>query len=205
MRILIVGASGRTGKVMLEQALERGHEVTAFVRTPSKLREYAAPVKVVKGDVYAEDSLFEAMAGQDAVMAVFGGRVKQTGPVRTTGVRNILTAMEQHGTSRLIVLSAFGVGDTRDRGPYSRLIWKLIPAELEDLEGQEEAVRNSRVDWVLVRPTILTNGRLTKQYQVGEDLTVGLFPRISRADVAHFMLDQLESDEWLHRTPGITV
>lgn len=144
------------------------------------------------------------MAGQEAVIAAFGDPVKHSGPVRTIGMRNIVAAMKRQSTPRLIVLSALGAGDSRDRGPYTRLIWKVIPAEFEDLEGQEEHVRSSGVDWVLVRPTILTTGRLTKQYEVGEALRVGLIPRISRADVAHFMLDQLASDEWVRRTPGIT-
>lgn len=214
MRIVLVGGTGRTGDRLLVQALELGHEVTALVRAPSKLphrlhrpggRGGTAPLlRVVRGEVRDRRALAEALAGREAVVSALGGRVRAEGRVRTEGTAAILDAMRAAGVRRLIIESAFGAGETRDRGPYCRWVRRLVRREYEDVEGMEELVRRSGLGWILVRPTLLTGGRLTRRYRVDEDLRVGWLPRISRADVAHFMLSQLSGDRWLRRAPGIT-
>lgn len=214
MRIVIVGATGRTGARLLVQALETGHEVTAFVRSPSKLpRRLYRPragvsvsprLRVVRGTVRDRGAAAEAVRGAEAVLSAVGGRVRREGRVRTEGMATLVDAMEAAGVRRLVALSAFGAGDTRDRGPYGRWITRVVADEYEDTEGMEGVVRRAGLDWVLVRPTLLTRGPRTGDYRVGEDLEVGWFPRVSRADVAHFMLSQLTGDRWLRRAPGIT-
>jgi uncharacterized protein YbjT (DUF2867 family) len=100
--------------------------------------------------------------------------------------------------------SAFGVGDTATGSPYSRLLRVIVPAEIRDKEQQEQVIRESGLDWVIVRPTILTNGPLTERYRVGTDVRVWLAPRISRADVAHFMLGQLDGRNYVGNAVSIT-
>ena len=209
-----MGATGRTGSRLLAQALELGHEVTAFVRHPRKLpsRLYrpleggsVSPLlRVVRGHVRDRGALAEAVRGAEAVLSVFGGGVRKEGRVLTEGMQAVTGAMKSAGVRRLVVESAFGAGDSRDRGPYCRWVRRVVRSEYADTEAMEAVVRESGLDWVLVRPTLLTNRRLTRRYRVAEDLEVGWFPRIPRADVAHFMLTQLTGDRWLHRTPGIT-
>lgn len=214
MRIVILGATGRTGSRLLAQALELGHEVTALVRSPAKLpRRLYRPLeggsvspllRVVVGRVRDRQALAGAVRGGEAAVSALGGRVRKEGRIRTEGTAALVGAMEAAGVRRLIVESAFGAGDSRDRGPYCRWIRRVVGSEFEDMEAMEAVVRSSRLDWVLVRPTVLTNGRLTRRYRVAEDLEVGWLPRISRSDVAHFMLAQLTGDRWTGRAPGIT-
>lgn len=214
MRIVIAGATGRTGRRLLAQALERGHEVTAFVRTPAKLpgRLYrphgggsVSPLlRVVAGHVRDRGALAEAVEGAEAVVTAFGGRVRKEGRVRTEGAAALVGAMKAAGVRRLVALSAYGAGESRNGGPYARWIRRLIPAEYEDTEGMERIVRRSGLAWVLVRPTLLMNRRLTRRYRAAEDLEVGWFPRIARGDVAHFMLGEVTGDRWTGRAPGLT-
>lgn len=214
MRIVILGATGRTGDRLLAQALELGHEVTVLVRSPAKLppRLYpllgggsASPLlRVVEGNVRDRRAVAEAVAGREAVLSALGGRVRREGHVRTEGTAVLVDAMRVARVPRLVVESAFGAAETRDRGPYCRWIRRLVGPEIADVEGMEQVVRRSGLEGVLVRPTLLTGGRLTRRYRVAEDLEVGWLPRISRADVAHFMLSQLTGDRWLGRAPGIT-
>lgn len=211
---MIVGATGRTGAHLLAQALELGHEVTALVRSPRKLpgRLYrpleggsVSPLlRVVKGHVRDRAALAEAVRGREAVLSALGGRVGREGWVRTEGTQAVVAAMKAAGVRRLVAESAFGAGDSRDRGPYCRWIRRVVAREYEDTEGMESVVRESGLEWVLMRPTMLTGGRLTRRYRVAEDLEVGWFPRVYRADVAHFMLSQLTGDRWTGRAPGIT-
>lgn len=214
MRIVILGATGRTGDRVLAQALELGHEVAVLVRSPRRLPgrlrrplrggSTSTRLRIVEGDARDRRALAETLAGREAVLSALGGRVRSEGRIRTEGTAALVDAMRATGVSRLLVESAFGAGDTRDRGPYCRWIRRVVPREYEDTEGMEEVVRRSGLDWVLARPTALTGGRLTRRYRVAEDLEVGWLPRVSRADVAHFMLSQLTGDHWVGRAPGIT-
>jgi uncharacterized protein YbjT (DUF2867 family) len=112
--------------------------------------------------------------------------------------------MQMAGVPRFICESAFGVTGSRVDGPYAKIIRIVLRSRIRDKELQERRIFASSVDWVIVRPTILTNGPATGRYRAGADLRVGLFPRVSRADVADFMLRQLD-DPTLHRqTVGIT-
>lgn len=209
-----MGATGRTGDRLLVQALELGHEVTALVRSPRRLsgRLYrpleggsVSPLlRVVEGSVRDRAAVAEAVRGREAVLTAFGGRVGREGWVRAEGHEALVGTMRAAGVRRLVVESAFGAGDSRDRGPYCRWVRRVVRTEYEDTERMEDVVRESGLDWILVRPTLLTSGRPTRRYRVAEDLEVGWFPRIARGDVAHFMLSQLTGDRWTHRAPGIT-
>ena len=112
--------------------------------------------------------------------------------------------MQRGGTRGLICESAFGVGDSRWGGPYARFLRTVYWSRVAEMERQEEAVRASGVLWVIVRPTILTNGPRTGSYRVGMDLRLGFFPRVSRADVAHFMVRQLAETSFRQRAVAVT-
>lgn len=207
-RVLIFGASGRTGRRLVEQALERGYTVTAFVRKPSRLTVEHSRLTVAVGDVLDADSVDLAMREQEAVICALGHR-RYLGPSRilSRGTRNILEAMEAHGAHRLVCQTSLGIGDSAGRmGLYYTffVIPVILPFYFWDKTRQERAIADSRVDWVIVRPGVLTGGeprgRLRHGRKVGNYLwTV----RVSRADVAAFMLDQLEDDTYLGRAPGV--
>jgi putative NADH-flavin reductase len=248
-RLLVFGATGGTGRQLVEQALQQGYVVTAFARDPSKIRLTHENLRVVQGDVLQPDSVEAAVAGQEAVLSALGVRppVKILIPIvvatqiivrtvslsrsvallielgvpilsillltrrRTTlseGTRNIVQAMERAGTKRFVCESSLGVGDSKWKlGIFHNLI--AIPLFLRnilaDKEVQEQVIARSNLDWVIVRPTALTHGPQRNQYRAGADVGHWFFPsRISRADVAAFMLEQVRGGEYLRKTPGLS-
>lgn len=248
MRLLVFGATGGTGRALVEQALEQGHTVTAFARDPTKIRATHQNLTIARGNMLDVASVEAAVHGQDAVLSALGTRLPilaivvfgfafqalarllaLTGPVglavriagpllalliltrRTTalseGTRNIVRAMEKHGVRRLICESSLGVADSKGRlGIFYNLI--LVPLLLRgmfaDKAAQEQLIQASTLDWVIVRPSSLTNGPRKGVYRAGLDIGHWFRPtRISRADAADFMLKQLTDDTWLRKTPGV--
>ena len=202
MRILIFGATGGTGRHLVEQALRQQHDVTAFVRDPAKLPFQDERLSVVVGDVRHPEAVRNAVAGQEAALSALGVR-PGTPPVVAEGVGNIVAAMEAHGVQQLIVESAFGVTDTH-RGFYAAVLWRIIKPLMRDKEAMEASVRGTLLDWTIVRPTALTNGKRRGTYRSGTNLRVSFYPYISRADVADFMLSQLTDRSYVHDTPTVT-
>jgi putative NADH-flavin reductase len=203
--VLILGASGGTGAVLVTEALARGHVVTALSRNPATALEAAVRPRVVAGNVLDSRCMESLVADQDVVIWAVGARAgERAAHVCAVGTKNVLWAMETAGVRRFICESAFGVGESRRGGPYARILRIVLRARVRDKEMQERSIFTSSVDWVIVRPTILTNGPATGRYRVGTDLQVGLFPRISRADVADFMLRQIEDRTFLRLAVGIT-
>ena len=203
MNIVIFGATGATGRCLVEQALDQGYDVTAFARNPSALTLRHVRLSIVAGDVFQKAPVEEAVAGQGAVLCAIGGhdrlRVALSGHPRqpglcTIGTRNILDAMKTRGVSRLICLSAWGVGESKGRVPviFRNVIFPLLmKEEYEDKEAQEQLIRQSPLDWTIVRPARLTNGPRTGSYRMQSSLEFSWQSRISRADVADCMLRQL--------------
>jgi putative NADH-flavin reductase len=203
MNIVIFGATGATGRCLVEQALSQGHNVRAFARNPLAFPTRHANLSIVAGDVSHPENVEEAVASQDAVLCAIGGhdrlRVALSGHPRqpalcTTGTRNILEAMKKSGVTRLICLSAWGIGDSKDRVPvvFKSIIFPLLmKEEYEDKEAQEQLIEQSSIDWTIIRPTRLTNGPRTGSYRMKSALEFSLRSSISRADVADCMLKQL--------------
>jgi putative NADH-flavin reductase len=208
MRLLIVGATGGTGRELVRQALERGHEVTAFARRPSKLGITHERLAVARGDVLDPASVEAAAAGQDAVLCALGHkRWFYPNRILSEGTRNLIRAMEKESVRRLICETALGVGDSWGRmGLYYTLFVGvfILPFYFFDKLRQERVIRGSSLDWVIVRPGALTNGRKRGTYRQGSGVGHWLWTvRISRADVADFMLNQLTSDAYLRQSPGV--
>jgi|SRR5262245_18886346 len=207
-RVLIIGATGGTGRELVAQALERGYEVTAIARNPAKLSVSHASLHVVQGDVLDASSVEAAVRGQDAVLSALGHR-KYFPPSRilSNGTRNILHAMESQRVSRFVCETSLGVGNSVGRMGVLYTFFNIplvLPFYYWDKTRQERAIAASHLDWVIVRPAALMNGEKRGRVRHGN---VGSFlwtNRISRADTAAFMLDQLESDEYLRQTPGIS-
>jgi len=187
MNIAVFGATGGTGREVVTQALEQGHRVTAFVRTPSKLGVQNAALHVVQGDAMNPSAVEETVKGQDAVISALG--VSRGAPLTicSQGTMNIISAMKYANVRRLVVESAYGTGETK-RGLYGNGVWMLIPSRIKDKGVMEKIVSETPLDWVISRPVRLTNGPRTGVYRSGFAISVGLFPKISRADTAEFML-----------------
>ncbi|HSU13949.1 SDR family oxidoreductase [Longimicrobium sp.] len=208
MNLVVFGASGGTGRELVKQALGHAHTVRAFVRNPDKLKVIHHRLEVVQGDVTDRKAVAEAIRGQDAVLSALGVNDRKPNTVLSDGVRNILASMKKQKVRRLIFVSSLGVGDSKGQlGPLYN--WILLPSLLKnifaDKEKAEELIREASLDWTIVRPGSLNNGRLTAKYRTGAEAAAKkkLLPRISRADVADFMLHVLERNEQIGQTPAI--
>jgi putative NADH-flavin reductase len=207
MKLLIIGSTGGTGRELVKQALERGHQVTAFARSPSKLGMSHHNLRVAQGDVTNYASVESAVSGQDAILCALGTKVLRKNTIQSDGTRNIVEAMQKTGVKRLIVETSLDVGDSR--GQLGFLFAHVIRATLlrnifEDKELQERIVRESGLDWVIARPAMLTDGPYTGKYRAGFSASDKIARKISRADVADFMLKQAKSSEFLRQTPGLS-
>jgi len=206
MKLVVFGSTGSIGHQLVVQALEQGHTVTAFARNPAKLEIEHASLTVVQGDALDSASVEKAVDGQDAVLCSLGAGAK--GTTRSEGTRNIVGAMEKAGVSRFICLSTLGVGNSRANLNF---FWKhimfglLLRRAYADHISQEDYVKESRLDWTIVRPGAFTDGNRTGVYRHGFPSTDKTIKgKISRADVADFMLKQLTDRTYLHETPGLS-
>ena len=208
MNLLVFGATGGTGRQLAIQALAQGHTVTAFVRQPPKLQLSQTNLRVVQGDVLDYAAVQRALPGHDAVLSALGAPGNQNDAVRSIGTRHILRAMQDAGIRRFICLTTLGMGDSKAALPWFYTYF-LVPLFLRhafaDSEIQEDCIRQSAADWTIARPAALTDGPLTKQYQHGFPATTnGLRMKISRADVADFMLRQLHDPAYLRKAASLS-
>lgn len=206
MKIIIFGATGSVGRHLVDQSLADGHTVTAFARDPSALVASHPRLAHRAGDVLDPTVVLDAVHGHDAVVVALGAGRK--GIVRATGTRNIVAAMHRHGLRRLVCTSTLGAGDSY---PALNFFWKrimfglLLRAAFADHQAQEDVIRRSDLDWVIVRPGAYTDGPATGVYKFGFAATEkDIALRISRADVARFMLHQLTGTSWLRQSPGLS-
>ena len=200
-KLLILGATGGTGQQLLAQALEAGHEVTVFARSPDKIQVQHDRLQVVAGTVTDDGAMLsQAVRGQDAVISALGRgmSLKSTSLIQRS-IPVVLSAMQTHRVRRLIFTSAIGVGDTVRHAPlFSRIMIRLLLRDIyADKAAGEALIRCSGLDWTLVQPAQLTNGPLTRRYRVGERLELRGIPKIARADVAHFILSQLDDTAYI--------
>jgi putative NADH-flavin reductase len=206
MNLFVVGATGRTGRELVDQAVARGHRVTALVRSPEKLVMPRDGLTALRGDPLSPEAIGRVLAGHDAVLSAIG----PPGPGRTTVVqdsaRAIVTAMKATGTRRLIVLSvALLFPGTGLIGAALRRTF--LRGVADDSQEMEQIVRATELDWTIVRPPRLTNGARTESYAGSVDRlppgSGGGAASISRADVAHFLLDEVERPAHVGRLVGI--
>ena len=206
MKVLIIGATGATGKILMREALAQGHEVTALARNPSAVASEDHRLRVVEGNALDASSLEAAVAGQEAVLSALGTRSARPTTLFSESTHNLIGAMDKHGVRRLVCITGVGVGDSKGHVGflYDRIIRPFVVKNIyEDKERQEEEIKQSDLDWVIVRPAQLTDEPAKGEYGVylKGSYTV---KTISRADVAAFMLAQLTDDTYVHKTPVIS-
>jgi putative NADH-flavin reductase len=209
MRICILGASQGTGAEAARTALERGHEVTAFARSPAKLVLEHPRLTRLKGDFHSRDSVDGAVRGHDAVIITASATslraFKENPNYFSQGTSYAIEAMKAHGVRRIVVLSAFGTGESRklmNAVMRTLVVSWLLKGAFADHERQETLVKQSGLDWVIARPGRLTNGPAHKKYVT--KTAIEPFPSsISRADVADFLVTAAEADTWVHQAVQI--
>ncbi|MGW4847815.1 NAD(P)-dependent oxidoreductase [Nocardia brasiliensis] len=206
MKIAVFGATSTVGRLVVEQALAEGHQVTAFTRSATGLTQRHERLDIVEGDVLDSNSVQRAVAGQDAVLVSLGAGRK--GVIRAEGTRAVIEAMNRTGVKRLIVQTTLGVGDSKANLNF---LWKyvmfglLLRQAFADHVQQEVYVRASDLDWTIVRPSAFTDGPRTGGFRRGFPADErGLSLKIARADIAAFMLEQLTDTTYLRQAPGIS-
>ncbi|WP_291100109.1 MULTISPECIES: NAD(P)-dependent oxidoreductase [unclassified Empedobacter] len=207
MKIIVFGATGSVGEKIVNQALEKGYSVTAFVRNPEKLTSKNHPnLNIFQGDVLNLADVKEAVKNQDVVLCALGdGKI---GKIRAEGTKQIITALKDSTTNRFICQSTIGAGNS-----YTNLnfIWKyvmfgfLLKKVLPDHNLQEKHIMESDLDYTIVRPSALTDGEISTNYQENFDETIKkLSLKISRSDVANFMIQQIDSKKYLKKAVSIS-
>lgn len=189
--VLVLGATGGTGRWVVSRALEAGHHVTAFVRDAERVRQSHVNLRIEVGDALDEASVARVVPGHDAVICALGTPGRHPVPVRTRGTQAALRAMAEHGVPRLIVLSSYGIGDSRSKLPWwmrTLMVPILLGPAFEDHESQERLVRQSDVSWTIVRPPFLTDGPATDDPLIATELPRSRM-KVSRADVAGVLVD----------------
>jgi putative NADH-flavin reductase len=200
--LLVVGAAGRTGRLIVEEALAAGHVVTAFVRRPDALGRQHDRLTVVQGDVLNAADVAGAIKGKGAVLSALG--VKGRGPttVFSAGMANVLAAMEAHGVRRVVAISTAGLDPDPDVPLAMKLVSNLIVARMfrnlyRDQTQMEKVLAASDTDWTVVRATMLTDKPATGTYRAGEKLSRP--ERIGRADLAAYLLACLDDPQTIHK------
>jgi uncharacterized protein YbjT (DUF2867 family) len=207
-KILVLGATGGTGRLIVAQALGRGYDVTALVRSAEKARDLTG-AKLIVGDVRDEKALRQALKGRDAVVSALGTPASPFREVTflSSATRGLVSAMKSEQVLRLICITGIGAGDSAGHGGFvfDNLIFPLLLRKVyADKNRQEAIVRDSGLDWILVRPSVLNNKPSRDTIQALTELSGFHGGTISRADVARFVLDQVRDDTWVHRSPLIT-
>lgn len=208
--VLVIGGTGPTGIEICKQLLEAGIKVRVLVRPLSRLPSDLLPLlEVAQGDVLNSDAMIAAMRGIDAVVSALGTPLQRK-PITllSRGTQNIVHAMQQAGITRLLCITGMGTGDSRGHGGflYDCVILPLLLGQIYiDKERQELIVRASEMDWTLIRPAFLTNGIRTGQYRcINQFERHDRMGKISRADVAHFVVQELLHGVYLRRIVNLS-
>jgi len=205
MKIVVFGASGKTGLLLVDEALTSGHEVVAYVRKPESIKSEHPNLKVVAGYLNEKDKLKSVISGSDACISTLGGAslTKHSREI-IEGIDNIVSIMEQESVARFIYLSSFGAGDSRRYMPQPVRfliadIMLLVP--FADHNTNEGRITKSQLNWTIVRPGGLTNGAKTDNLKHGCEMTkIKGSISISRSNVAAFLLNQVSNKDYANKS-----
>ena len=208
MKVLVLGATGGTGRLIVREAMAKGHSVVALVRPRANAPDLAG-ARLIEGDARDEGALTRALEGCDAVVSSLGTAISPFREVTllSMATQALVAAMGQRHVRRLVCITGMGAGDSRGHGGflYDRLILPLLLRKVyEDKDRQEDVIRASSLDWVIVRPAVLNDEAARGHVRAVTDLSGVHGGKIARADVACFVVDQLTEDTWLRRTPLVS-
>ena len=200
MKIVVFGGTGKTGSLLIEQALAKGHHVTAYVRNSQSIKIENPSLKIVVGNLSETLKLKDALVGAEACFSTLGGKsLTKRSPELVLGIDNIVKITEQEVVPKFIYLSSFGAGESKKLMPAILkffLVDLFLRVPLADHNLNEKRIMNSKLHWTIVRPGGLTDGPLTRSINHGTEAFKQGKSNISRADVAAFMLDQLDNYEY---------
>ncbi|MGY4691404.1 NAD(P)-dependent oxidoreductase [Salibacterium sp. K-3] len=208
MKLLVFGATGRTGRIFVQKALAEGHEITVYVRDPSKLEQGPEKLTVVHGELMEKDKIEKAVQNQDAVISLLAPRRGVPGQPVAHAAADMVKAMEKHRVPRIIDVATPAVPDERDAFDAK---YKLMQAgertftkeQSEDIRRAAEAVRASDTDWTILRVPFLTNKPGTGKVKAGFPGKGEFRTTLTREDLADFILSQLTDDHYTGQAPMV--
>ena len=207
MKVLIFGASGGTGRFLVQEGLASGYLVTAFVRNPLSITIENKSLVVLKGDVLNPKDVENAMDGVDVVISALGNKTSnalwKSNTIISDGVKNIVSAMRKKEVKRLLFIASFGVNENIFL-PEKFFIRTVLKNLFADIPLQEKQIKESGLDWTIVHPARLVNTTKTGIYKMAEDLPIGLFSKIARADVADFLIKNIKTDSLIGKTVTVS-
>jgi len=206
--IALFGGSGRTGQPFLEKAVEAGYSVKALARQPAKIPQESERLSVLQGDVLKEQDVRQTIAGADVVVSLFGHVKGSPKLLQSDGTYNIIQAMQAEGIRKIISLSGGGLPFERDEPKLAdkliRGIMKIVvPKVLNDAIRHAEILRSSELDWIIVRGPRLTDEAERGDYRVGW-VGINASTSIGRKDLADFILQQVEKNDYIHQMPFVS-
>jgi putative NADH-flavin reductase len=209
MRILVIGATGGTGREIVREALAKAYQVNALARSATDAAPLLPGANIIEGDARDGEAVAKALAGCDGVISALGTKLSllHEETLLSTATRVLINQMQKQGIARLVCVTGIGAGDSRGHGGflYDYIAQPLLlRTTYHDKDRQEGEIRKSGLDWTIVRPTILTDGPATGAIRVLTDLTDLHGGSIARADVARFLVTELEERRWAGRSPVIT-
>jgi nucleoside-diphosphate-sugar epimerase len=209
MRLVVFGATGRTGRLLVRQALAVGHWVTAYARSPGKLAIHHTRLVIVQGELDDAEAISRAVSGSDAIISTLGPGARQIGAALSNGIGTIMHAMEDHGVQRIVMLSTVSVRDPLDMPEWRRdtlvsLIRLLFRSSYDEILRMALVLRSSPLRWTLVRVPILTNRPKRERGVSGYAGAKSLRLFISRADLAWFLLKEAEEPKFVHAAPMVS-
>jgi putative NADH-flavin reductase len=208
MKVVIFGASGKTGLVLVQQALEKGFEVIAFIRRPESITQKHPKFKIIVGNLNEGAKLKEAIAGADACISTLGGSsLTKRSIAITSGIQDIIQIAEEAGVKRFIYLSSWGAGESKK---YMNIVARKLIADfflrvpLADHNENEQNISKSKLDWTILRPGSLTDGEITDHLHFSdENIKLKGNPSISRKSLASFIIKQIEDTSYINKAVWI--
>lgn len=202
MKLFLVGATGQTGSILLDRALEQGHLVTAYVRSPEKIKITHENLEVISGDLLSENALTEAMKDHEAILSCLGGDANHQSTIITDMTKCLIKAMQVNHISRIASIATAGVHN--EFSFVTNLIVKLFYKQaISDHKGAVELMMSTELDYTIARPLSLISGTLTKKYRCTPIGVPKGGKNISREDLADFLLDAVEHNKHLKETVGL--
>ncbi|MCD6065487.1 MAG: NAD-dependent epimerase/dehydratase [Bacteroidetes bacterium] len=207
MKVLLFGATGPTGKLILDNLLQENHEVTCFVRNPDKLTMKHQLLTIVKGSILDQAAIEPALKNQDIVVSALGKKPTITDTSMSGATEKIVRAMEKTGTKRIILISTLGIKETKGMmGLFFTYALQsvLLKNNFAEKARQEDILAKSTIDWMAVRPSVLTNGTKTGNYKTGFQPGEKINPKLSRADLADFIVKNITTTKYSRTAVNIS-
>lgn len=209
MKITVFGSTGPSGQLIVKYALSKGYEVTAFARNPSKIKFQDDKLRMVKGTLLDIFAIEEAVKGADAVVSILGPSTNVKTTELSEGTQSIVNAMKKYNVKRLVAMGTASVDDENDRPVFKfrmviAMVKKIIPGAYHEIRRMGSVIKSSRLDWTLIRLTLLTHGPAKGIKHIGYYGRDKINLMVSRSDLAKFFVDQVEDRSYICKAPAIS-